>query len=190
MLKRTRVKDDLRNRSPARCRIKLYCFGPIIVPFGKLLPVLRPLIVLAAFFSLSIGYLTAQTDSSITDIPCRVETDGRDGKLTAGAFAKDADAARAEKKAALLAREELAGSVGELAKRFADAYTEIRENNVGEDNVRTGTYFSVYSELTAEALRGAEWFVKKRNTVLTAFTSLMQRSASPVRFLSNRAAAS
>lgn len=122
---------------------------------------MRPLILLAAFCFVSLGSLIAQADTSISDMPCRVELEGRHEKLTAGAFANDADETRAEEKAAQLAREELTRALGKIAKRFADAYTAIREDKNRGNNEDVDSYFSVQSDLVAESLRGAEVICEK-----------------------------
>ncbi len=148
----------------------------MFVSFGKPTLVMRPLILLAAFCFVSLGSLIAQADTSITDMPCRVELDGRHEKLTAGAFANDANETRAEEKAALLAREELARSLGKIAKHFADAYTAIREDKNRGNYEAMGTYFSVHSELVAESLRGAEVICEKTeyrtDGVYVAYTAM------------------
>lgn len=130
--------------------------GMMFVILAKITALINRLTLLTALFIVSTAFARAQEGHLISDIPCIDVSEDRHEKLVGWASANDTDADRAQRKAVLLARDELARSVGTLTERFAETFTKsLKDTDSGAEG-RHDRYFSVQSDLTAELLRGVE----------------------------------
>lgn len=97
----------------------------------------------------------AGQDEPISEIPCGSAGYDLPAKLTAWASALDADRETAERKAVLIARDELSRSIGTLVESVTDLYASSADEN-GAPADAESNFFSLQRSLTVETLRGVE----------------------------------
>lgn len=108
---------------------------------------------LFAFLFCALG--AAGQDEPISDTPCGSAGYDLPAKLIAWASAEDADVETAERKAVLMARDELSRSLSTLVEAVTEMYTASEDKNGDATDARSG-FYSVQRSLADETLRGAE----------------------------------